>query len=78
VLAFVSVNVWRSIISCQIFREAGNVRRKNEIGRASIRQYEFQKPLKELGKLQKKELNASILKDLLTEKWKGERKLCPT
>jgi hypothetical protein len=76
VLAFVSVNVWRSIISCQIFREAGNVRRKNENGRASIR---ISKTVERIGEITK--LKASILKDLSTEKatyaWKRERKVCP-
>jgi hypothetical protein len=39
VLAFVSVNIWRSFISCQ------------NLGRKSDYQYEFQKPLKEVGKV---------------------------
>jgi hypothetical protein len=37
VLAFVSVNVWRSFIICQIFRETGSVERSNGSGRSSIR-----------------------------------------
>jgi hypothetical protein len=47
VLAFVSVNVWRSFISCQTSRETGSVKRRNKNGR---HQYKFQNTLKELGK----------------------------
>jgi hypothetical protein len=38
VLAFVSVDVWRSFITCQIFRETGSVERKCGSG-PSIRTY---------------------------------------
>jgi hypothetical protein len=37
VFAFVYVNVWRNLMSCQLFREAGSVGRKGGSGRLSIR-----------------------------------------
>jgi hypothetical protein len=47
VLDFVSVNAWRSIIGFQMFCKTGSVEWKSGSG---DQQYEFQKPLKELGK----------------------------
>jgi hypothetical protein len=76
VLAFVSVNVWRSFVSCQIFHEPGSIERKIGNERPSMRSFEIvERVHKKLRYDQNKVMYLRNLSTKMSYVWKWERTL---